>query len=388
MTNSVHSARWINQMEESDLFDIYIFPSFPTIDVHADLIKYKVQIPLKKYFIFLKLLGLKSNLSQLYYAFFEIIKRYFPIFFQKQLIKYCQKIKPDLVHTLETQNAGYLFSNIRNKSKYLQNLKWWHTNWGSDIQIFGKMKEHQNLIKAVLSQANFYSCECHRDIELAKNFGFKGEFMPVYPNSGGFKMKIIEQMRSSTIKTSERKYILIKGYNGWAGRSLVAIRAIGRCADILTNYKILLFSVNQKAIDVQIAVALLQEEFGLDIEILPPNLQHNKILDYHGMSRISIGLSIGDGISTSSLEAMAMGSFPIQSCSSCVNEWILNGKTGIIVPPEDPEMVESAIRIALKDNNLVDMANIKNFSTIKSNADYFKLKELTLNSYSRILIHN
>jgi hypothetical protein len=207
----------------------------------------------------------------------------------------------------------------------------------------------------------------------------------VYPNTGGFKMEEVDQLRALTENTSNRKYIMVKGYNGWAGRALVALRSLGRCADILKGYKILLFSVHFKALDVQIAVDLLKNSTGLDIEILPSNLSHKNILKYHGMARVSIGLSMGDGISTSLLEAMAMGSFPIQSNTSCVSEWVINDVTGIIVPPEDPEIIEKAIRRAISDNKMVDLAGLKNYKIIREKAEYSKLKTLTNNSYNRIL---
>ena len=145
------------------------------------------------------------------------------------------------------------------------------------------------------------------------------------------------------------------------------------------------FSVHDKALDVQIAVDLLINSSGLEIEILPSNLSHKDILKYHGMARISIGLSMGDGISTSLLEAMAMGSFPIQSNTSCVCEWINDEETGLIVPPEDPEIIEKAIRKAISNNEMVDLANLKNYKTIEEKAEYYKLKTLTNISYNRIL---
>lgn len=385
MIESVHSARWINQIGESELFEIFIFPSKPTYKPHLDLLKFKVKIPLKNYFLILSILGLKSFMSQAYFGTFYLINRFLPNFFQNQLKRYVNKIKPDLVHTLETQSAGYLFSAIRNSSSEIRNLNWWHTNWGSDIQIFSKMKSHQDLIRGVLSQANYYSCECNRDVQLAYDWGFNGEVLPVYPNTGGFKMEEIDQLRASNKNTSNRKYIMLKGYNGWTGRSLVALRSLGRCADILKGYKIILFSVHDKALDVQISVDLLINSTGLEIEILPSNLTHKDILKYHGMARISIGLSMGDGISTSLLEAMAMGSFPIQSNTSCVCEWIIDDETGLIVPPEDPEIIEKAIRKAISNNEMVDLANLKNYKTIEEKAEYYKLKTLTNNSYNRIL---
>jgi glycosyltransferase involved in cell wall biosynthesis len=88
-----------------------------------------------------------------------------------------------------------------------------------------------------------------------------------------------------------------------------------------------------------------------------------------GRARIYIGLGISDGISTSLLEAMVMGAFPIQSCTACADEWIVDGKSGFIVPPEDPVLVAAAIRRALADDQLVNLAAEINAKTARERLD-------------------
>lgn len=51
-----------------------------------------------------------------------------------------------------------------------------------------------------------------------------------------------------------------------------------------------------------------------------------------------------------------MGSFPIQSDTIAADEWIENGIAGIIVPTEDPVVIESAIRKVHSDDKMVDRA--------------------------------
>jgi glycosyltransferase involved in cell wall biosynthesis len=84
------------------------------------------------------------------------------------------------------------------------------------------------------------------------------------------------------------------------------------------------------------------------------------MLRLYGRARVYIGLSISDAISTSLLEAIVMGAFPIQSCTACADEWVVDGKTGLIVPPEDPEVVAAALHRALTDDSLVDNAARRN----------------------------
>jgi glycosyltransferase involved in cell wall biosynthesis len=145
---------------------------------------------------------------------------------------------------------------------------------------------------------------------------------------------------------------VLKGYQGWAGRALVGLRAIELSADALKGYRVAVYLAGQ---DVRIAAELVAQSTGIPIEIVPHS-PHEDILRLHGQARISIGLSISDAVSTSLLEAMVMGSFPIQSNTSCADEWIRCGETGLLVHPEDPEAVAAAIRRAVTNDALVDHA--------------------------------
>jgi glycosyltransferase involved in cell wall biosynthesis len=144
----------------------------------------------------------------------------------------------------------------------------------------------------------------------------------------------------------------LKGYQGWAGRALVGLRAIELCADRLHGYRVAIYLANN---EVRMAAELVSRETGIPIDIVPQS-SHDDILALHGRSRISIGLSISDAISTSLLEAMTMGSFPIQTNTSCAAEWLTDGEGGILVPPNDPEPIADAIRRGLGDDELVDHA--------------------------------
>jgi glycosyltransferase involved in cell wall biosynthesis len=59
---------------------------------------------------------------------------------------------------------------------------------------------------------------------------------------------------------------------------------------------------------------------------------------------------------------MVSGTYPIQTNTSCANEWITNGVSGSIVPP-DVEEVAKAIESALTNDELVDSATEINLET-------------------------
>ena len=262
-----------------------------------------------------------------------------------------------------------------------QTSKWIATNWGSDIYLFGRLSAHKEKIRQVLTNCDYYSCECFRDVELAKAYGLKGKTLPVFPNTGGFDLEKIYKFRQPGL-TSERRLIMLKGYQGWAYRALVGLRALERCADILKGYTVAVYLGFTK--EVKIAAELFSHSTGIPVKMIPYT-SHDEILRYHGQARVSIGLSISDAISTSFLEALVMGSFPIQSWTACADEWIEDGKTGLLVPPEDPDVVEKAIRRALTDDELVNRAAEENWRTAIERLDASKLKEKVINFYGEVI---
>jgi glycosyltransferase involved in cell wall biosynthesis len=108
-------------------------------------------------------------------------------------------------------------------------------------------------------------------------------------------------------------------------------------------------------------------------------------LRWYGRARLYIGLSISDAISTSLLEAMVMGTFPIQSCTACADEWIEDGKTGFIVHPEDTDIIELLIRRALLEDELVDQAAEQNLLVVKERLDQKLIRSQIATFYEQVM---
>jgi hypothetical protein len=302
-----------------------------------------------------------------------------PAYRQHQLRWLIRRLKPDIVHSLEIQSAGYL--TLKAKHALGDRFPTWIvTNWGSDIYLFGRLPAHRERLKQVLTECDFYSCECQRDVDLARGLQLKGEVLPVLPNSGGFDLDAIATMHSGETASS-RQLIMLKGYQGWAGRALVGLRALERCTDLLKRYTVVIYSATD---DVRLAAQLFEVNTGVSVGFLPEGTSHRDVLAHHARARVSIGLSISDAISTSFLEAMVMGSLPIQSKTGCADEWAEDGKSALFVPPEDPEAIEAALRRALSDDALVDAAAAINWETARMRLDVKLIQPQVVNMYRRV----
>ena len=395
-SNSIHTARWLSQIADCG-WDVHLFPSDESSECHPELRGVTVHYSFYK--------RQANNLNRyrgvyvgwtLMYRFLKsnrqmarALRRILGIIWKMpmsdssdQLADLIARLRPDIVHSLETQHAGYLVLEARKKMSGREFPAWIHTNWGSDIYLFGRLKEHTARIKELLTLCDYYTCECTRDVQLARKYGFSGTVALVEPNTGGFDLKKVRELILSCSKTSERRVIMLKGYQGWSGRALVGIRALSRVRDLLTGFQVKIYSSNHGD-DIKIAAELLSEDAGIPVTLLS-RISHDEILRLHGMARISIGLGISDAVSTSLLEAMVMGSFPIQSWTAAADEWIEHGKSGMLVPPEDPEEIEQALRIALTNDQLVDSAAAINWATAEKRLEYDMIKSKVVAMYQDV----
>lgn len=98
-------------------------------------------------------------------------------------------------------------------------------------------------------------------------------------------------------------------------------------------------------------------------------IAHHELLKIFENARAYIGISLSDGISVSLQEAIVGGAFPIQTDTSCANEWIIDGKSGFIVEPDDHLGLVTAIRTAIENDELVDTAARMNFEVARNRLD-------------------
>lgn len=360
MVDSIHVARWIAQFEPSEV-EFTLFPSTPNRRVHS-LIK---DMMAKNGNI--EIVPFSGMLSIPLWGLDLIFSDYVRGLLLRRILK---RDQPDFVHALELQHGGYITSRaLEDETIKTQFIA---TNYGSDIYWFQQFPKHLTRIKKLLARADRYSAECNRDVDLAKKYGFTGEVMPVFPNAGGFTE---EQLNRPLTPTAERKVIAIKGYEGWVGRASVAVEALYSFTQELAGFKIVFYSCNAKTIRL---VKKLERKTGLNIEWHGKGeLSHTEMLDLFASARIYIGISLSDGISTSLLEAMAMGAFPIQTSTACVDDWFVSHQNGAAVDNLSTSSVSENLRITLhKQISALAVASEENRRVIEVQANATCVREL------------
>jgi glycosyltransferase involved in cell wall biosynthesis len=356
MVDSIHLARWLEMFVDSP-YIFTIFSSSPNRKVN-NKIKNLAKIQKgSKQFIYIHWIS-KYFSVPLWITDKILGNRIRPL-----IINYLiTTLKPRFIHALEFQNAGYLILKASIKNSKNKDLKIIVSNYGSDIYWFQNKKRHQNRITDLLSICNGYIYECKRDLLLARKFGLNNVQTLLIPNSGGlsensfFTPDFISQ-------GGKRSSILIKGYHGKFGRSLYACLALTKIRKHLDNYKVVFYSTPFIIRCILFSCNLfLRTNF---VSYGKKSLSHDGMLKLFRESIIYIGLSKSDGISTSCIEAMSQGCIPIQSNTSCANEWIIQNESGFLVNYDAYTEIANNIKFILLNSNFVFKAQKINYETIR-----------------------
>jgi glycosyltransferase involved in cell wall biosynthesis len=356
MVDSIHVARWIAQFDPTEVKFI-LFPSGPNRRVHPKILEMIAKG--KKFDNQITIVPFGGKFSLWLWA----LDRLFSERIRGSLLSaVLKRFSPDYIHALEFQHAGYVA--IRALEDRHIKTPFIATNYGSDIYWFQKFPGHKEKIQRILDRADFYSAECKRDYSLALDLGFKGEYLPLIPNAGGLS---IPDSVNNLVPPSQRKVIAIKGYQGWVGRSHIALDVIGEMADELRGFEIVVYSASYLTF---LKANLLRRRSGLALSVhLKGSLRHDEILDVFGSARLYVGLSLSDGISTSLLEAMSRGAFPVQTNTSCAGEWLEENSGLLVSKAIEADEVRRLIKRAISDSALVDLAAVVNERTVAERAN-------------------
>ena len=356
MAESVHTTRWISQLGQEG-WDVHLFP-VSARPAHVDLRHVTVHSAARRWRPDLdrsvRQRGVPWPLPRGWARFEWMLEQVPRTNRAARLARAISSLRPDLVHSLEMQHAGYLTLASRRLLTGDSFPPWMYSCWGSDLFYFARLPDHIERIQAVLTSCDYLITDCERDRHLASELGFRGTFLGIFPGPGGFHIERMRQLRSPG-PASARRVIALKGHHDvhWVGRALVALEAIRRLGKKLAEYEVVIYSAEE---NVRHAADHIARTTGLRLSILPESVP-DEIVALMGRARIAVAVNISDGTPNTMLEAMVMGALPIQSDTISTREWVTDGDNGLLVDPEDPDDVERALRRALGDDDLVDRAD-------------------------------
>ena len=371
MADSVHTARWIRQFDDDEI-EFILFPSTPHRRIHP-LIKHRLEESDSTLRIsqWMKLAALPLGVADLIFS---------NVFRAKLLAREIKNFKPDLIHVMETQHAGYLTDKalevISLKQKVILSI------WGSDLYWFSQFSKHIVKLRSVLSKVDLLIMECRRDQELAISLGYVGSFYEFMPATGGMNTELLSE-KARIVAPGDRKWIAVKGYSGFVGLGKDAVKVVAKIESQIEDFSVFVYSVG---LGTWLKSINLRKKMGARLVMARKHtLTNNQIEEMFLKSRVALGLSLSDGLPATVKEAMCMGAFPIQTSTSCAAEWFTDGVGGILVKPNDVAATASALLHVLRNDQLVDDAMETN---LKQSEYLFSSKVLTQKAkslYSSVL---
>lgn len=300
------------------------------------------------------------------------------------LARVIDEVRPDVVHAHEIAISGAIVVGARRILGGFD-APLLVTNWGSDIFWNGRVPAVAARLQDTLAVADYFCGECHRDVALARAFGFRGEVLGVWPVAGGVDARSMAGLRAPG-PTSARRTIALKGVLGAYGCADVGLAAIERCGARLRGWELCGYQMDP---GLTVRARELTAELGMDYthlsDVEARTSAHAAILEMHGRSRVSLGLNRTDALSSSFLEAVAMGSLPVQGHGSCGYELTPHGQGALFVDPRDVDEVTAALERAITDDGFVDRAARLNARVAAEHLDRRRIGARILDGYERIV---
>jgi glycosyltransferase involved in cell wall biosynthesis len=345
MLDSIHSAHWIERFSNTDV-SIEVYPSQKFRHVHPKIVEQlnqssNIKLIGRNRFVPLSIFGYKDFLINEFFS--KLLRRNHRL---QSLQSHLDKGDFNFVHALEIQAAGYLSAKLSLKSGTQLIV----TNWGSDIYFFKDLATDAPLIRNLLQKTHRYSAECVRDYDLARSMGFTGLELPVIPNSGGNSYITTEN------SVQKEMLIVVKCYGGRFGRGDLSIKAVSKLLQNGTQFRVFFYSVPQ---EYEKEIVTLQRQFPgqVDFCTIRRGKSHAELMDLFNRARIYLGCSISDGISTSFLEAISHGVYPIQTNTSCANEWVEKGIHASLVSLDIDQISSELLSMTAKWQSLEKLAS-------------------------------
>jgi hypothetical protein len=372
MLNSVHFANWIERIQFLDQ-EIYLYPSRQYKNIHPKI----AEILSKNESV--SVVSLIPNVKLSVYLEFLLDTKWFRwakhFSRENRLKRVLIKNHFSKIHAIEIQHAAYLLYKALPREMTFRNII--VTNWGSDIYFYGQLPEHAERIRESLAMADYYSAECMRDYDLARKFGFTGVDLPMVPNSTTFSE---EHFKQSFLKPSQRDQIIMKCYGSTFGYGETLLEIAHDILLTRKEFNIYAYSVTEELIQ---KAEKLRQTFTQRFRYTTVNspVTHEKILGEFSQSRIYLGASKSDGISTSFLEALGTGAFPIQTSTSCAGEWVESGAHAGIVQPSKLA-IEMKLNQVIDNFALLDAAQEKNLKVAKKRLSHDAIAKITQDFYT------
>lgn len=338
MADSGHTAHWLTQFRD-DPIDLELFPSTPHRKIHP-LIKQLQRLngPMRLHIS----PGMRSGALPLTVLDLLCRNRMRAAYLSRRLIA----TNPQVVHALECQHAGYI---LRRALVYARDgiaARRIVSTWGSDLYWFQRFPRHRVELRELLVRVDHLVVECHRDVAIARELGYRGVEPTIIIASGGVAhpstgLHVEEEAEEEWLS---RGSVVVKGYSAFVGRSDIALRIIESLRSELLGFTVEIFAASWRTLARARVVAY---RTGLRLVIHRKHaLTSSEVREMWRRARLYLAVSQSDGVPASAKEAILHRAVVVHSNTSCLAEHL--GQSAVLeFDPSDIGAASALIRSVL-----------------------------------------
>ena len=271
---------------------------------------------------------------------------------------FIEDVKPHLVHAMRIPYEGMISADAYTGAPLIV------STWGNDFTLHAPstpMMSHYT--RWAMQVTDGVHADCHRDIRLAREWGFSGEKPHlVAPGNGGIRSDVFYP----NAKPVEEPVILNpRGVRPYVHNDTF-FKAIPLVLAKHSDAKFLCTSMEGESQAMEWTKELNIEHA---VELLPqvPNME---MVNVYRRAQILVSPSIHDGTPNTLLEGMACGCFPIAGDLESIREWITPNENGLLFDSTNPLSIADAIVTAIENKNLRRKAAGLNQEIISARAEY------------------
>ncbi len=388
LAESTHTQSWIDLLNRSELnVRLFALPSgLPPEDWPVRT--YVTQETSSKFDP-----GIRSQLNRP--SRLSFLKEHFPSLFPRSkynldpegwLAQVISRWRPDIIHTLGLDPAGYFYFNVRKRFNLNGFGKWvLQLRGGSDLTLSRLDPEVSPRIEQVLSECNQLLSDNQENYRFASEMGLKKEKISdlgTVPGTGG--IDVMSFSKAWHGPPSTRRVILWpKAYECPWSKALPVFDAIKLISDQIQPCKIYMLAMNPEA---RMWYWALPEHIRKNC-CIEDRIPRERVLELMVRARVMLAPSLVDGTPNSMFEAMAAGAFPILSPLDTIRPIFEKGGTVLFARNLLPHEIAEALRQAMTDDALVDRAAERNLEVVSKIADRSKIRPRVIEYYQKLASH-
>ncbi len=304
----------------------------------------------------------------------------------KQLRAFIDEVRPDIIHAMRIPYEGMIAADAIGGRVVPRDLRGTYrdhrliiSTWGNDFTLHAPSAPlMHHYTRWTLQVADAIHSDCHRDIRLAKEWGFDSSKPTlVAPGNGGVRTEIFYP----PAKPVEEPIILNpRGFRPYV-RNDTFFKSIPQVLAKHPNAKFICTGM----VGEEEAIRRIRElGIGDSVELLGL-IPTNQIADVYRRAQILVSPSIHDGTPNTLLEGMACGCFPIAGDLESIREWITPNENGSLFDANDPRSIASAIIHAIENKTLREKSAGLNREIISARAEYGKNMQRAKKFYQKAI---